>query len=175
MTPDWALAVSNTLIAISVIVGGIPAMIFPLYYHWKSAGGWRDSNVGRNTMAISAVLGGLYLSGIIRWFLPDEFLQFFVRPLLSVGCAIVVIWRFAIFVQLYRDKEREAEIVTAMQPAQPAEEEETYDTTGGISEEAYRNIEASSCAADANLHPATHAEGVNSDGSVDRSKYPPVG
>jgi hypothetical protein len=89
--------IADGVLAISGLVAFPAAIAFPFYYHWKSQGAWRDTAIGRHIMAWSSVFGLLYLSGVIRWFVPDQFLQLVVRPAIGILCAIVVWQRFILF------------------------------------------------------------------------------
>lgn len=89
--------ISDVVLAISTVVALPAALAFPFYYHWKSGGAWRETAIGRHIMAWSSVFGLLYLSAMIRLFVPDEFLRLVVRPAIAVLCAIVVWQRFILF------------------------------------------------------------------------------
>lgn len=67
-----------------IIIGGIGAMIFPVYY-WTTAPGWRHSEMGRFLMLGGIGWASLYMSAILNILLPSELVQHILRAILIVG------------------------------------------------------------------------------------------
>lgn len=94
---------------IVTIIGWIPAVFFPVWYHLRIK--WRDTEMGRHVMAYSCVVAMAYTSGVIRVFLRDYPGENLVRLGLNVLMIIVVWWRPIVFLHLrrvYHVSQREA-------------------------------------------------------------------
>lgn len=77
---SWLDVTRQTLI----VVGGVGAITFPLYYHF-TAPGWRHSEMGRFLMLGGVGWASLYLSGIIAVIFPSELAREILRSILILG------------------------------------------------------------------------------------------
>lgn len=83
-----------------------PAAIgFPIWYHLRLR--WRETEMGQHVMGYSAVVGLLYLTTLLRLFFPGMPLQRVITFTLAVLMMLVVWWRVAVFVRIYRVARRE--------------------------------------------------------------------
>lgn len=80
MIVNWFEALRQT----GIVVGGIGAITFPIYY-WTTAPGWRHSEMGRFLMLGGLGWASLYLAGIVNVLLPNELVQNIIRVVLILG------------------------------------------------------------------------------------------
>lgn len=69
---------------IGVVIGGIGALIFPIYY-WKVNPRWYRNEISRFVMLGGIGWAALYTSGIVAIIFPSELAREIIRAILVVG------------------------------------------------------------------------------------------
>lgn len=85
----------DTIRAIMIFVGAVPALIFPAYYHLTAT--WYREPMGRFLMAAGLGLASLYSAGVVARLLPNETLQEAIRSVLvftAAGFAWYQLWLY---------------------------------------------------------------------------------
>lgn len=121
----------NILVVVIALIGGVGAVTFPFYFHFKTYGDWRLTGMSQHVMAYSVVMAALYLSGLIRVFFDGELSGLITRVVLGLGCAIVVWWRFILFARILNEPEPP---ITAALTARSTEMPETQPPMAAIDE-----------------------------------------
>ena len=75
-----------------VVMGAIPAWVFPFLYHHRSRGRWRHSALGWHLMAMTVVIGlFLTLAATVRLFGPYPGIA--VVAVILYGAVDVLLWQ----------------------------------------------------------------------------------
>lgn len=116
------MSVAELLRDAMVVVGAIPAIGFPFWYHLRMR--WRETEMGRHVMGYSCVVAFAYFSALIHMFFKDYPFEWAVRLITAVGMTTVVWWRVIVFMHV-RKLYRAAQEPSMSVRHSPAESEET--------------------------------------------------
>jgi hypothetical protein len=75
---------------IFIVGGAIPAIIFPIYYHFTAS--WWSSEMGRQLMLSGVTIGALYAASLVSQFVTNEGAKDGIRAFLIL-LAFVSSWR----------------------------------------------------------------------------------
>lgn len=88
--------------AVMIFVGAVPALIFPLYYHFTAR--WYREPLGMFLMAAGCGLASLYLAGVLARVLPNETLQEVLRSFLVFSSAGFAWYQLLLYRKVRREE-----------------------------------------------------------------------